>query len=224
MLDNKYYYQKPQKFFPFSWKKKPQNLISPICPFNQRKNVHSGHKITGWNGGASKIVLSTSRTGSSRNVFWNVPSAFRCFVFPSCISSYTRPPSSSPPGSISAQFYRLVRGNLEERTFFLLLLPMEREGKVGKKHGKSGGGRSFIVHVQGLIFRPNARYSCSTPTIFVEWEGNIWQMHRCRYGPERETRILVTKTGWINLSFDPPQFRLMESKGFHSRVSFILHV
>lgn len=177
-----------------------------------------------WRGIENRSILSTSRTGSSRSVFWNVPSAFRCFVFPSCISSYTRPPSSSPPGSISAQFYRLVRGNLEERTFFLLLLPMEREGKVGKKHGKSGRGRSFIVHVQGLIFRPNARYSCSTPTIFVEWEGNIWQMHRCRYGPERETRILVTKTGWINLSFDPPQFRLVESKGFHSRVSFILHV
>lgn len=66
MLDNKYYYQKPQKFFPFSWKKKPQNLISPICPFNQGKNVHSGHKITGWNGGASKIVQFSQQVGQDR--------------------------------------------------------------------------------------------------------------------------------------------------------------
>lgn len=69
------------------------------------------------------------------------------------------------------------------------------------------------MHVQGLIFRPNARYSCST--IFAAGEGKhlanaslpLWAR------TERETRILVAKTRWMNslslsLSFDPPQFSL----------------
>lgn len=76
------------------------------------------------------------------------------------------------------------------------LLLMERGVRIHRLRRNRGG--SFIVHVQGLIFRPNARYSCST--IFAAGEGKhlanaslpLWAR------TERETRILVAKTRWMN--------------------------
>lgn len=113
----------------------------------------------------------------------------------------------------------------------LILLLMEREGRGDLEAGstkpsveKKRGG-SFIVHVQGLIFRmPDIRASNL-------WEGRkhlanaslpLWARTEC------ETRILVTKKDEslsLSLSFDPPPFSLgVKRSSFHSRISFVLRL
>lgn len=103
------------------------------------------------------------------------------------------------------------------------LLLMERGVRIHRLRRNRGG--SFIVHVQGLIFRPNARYSCST--IFAAGEGKhlanaslpLWAR------TERETRILVAKTRWMNsLSLSLLILHNSALELRHSRVSFILRL
>lgn len=149
---------------------------------------------------SSSLSLSLSLL-AGRNV-WNVPSAFRLAgSFPSCISSYTYP-SSNP--RIHFRRVLLARERKPRGERRLILLPFYKiEGNHWlKRIGERG---PFIVHVQGLIFRPNARYfEASGQSLYGETFGKC--IAATMAGTERETRILVTKTNLsLSLSLDPIQ-------------------
>ena len=90
------------------------------------------------------------------------------------------------------------------------LLLMERGVRIHRLRRNRGG--SFIVHVQGLIFRPNARYSCST--IFAAGGGETFgkciaaTMGQNRTWNENFGRKDQVDEFSLSLSFDPPQFSL----------------
>lgn len=155
--------------------------------------------------------LSTSSSLSlsllARRNVWNVPSAFRLAgSFPSCISSYTYP---SPNPRI--HFRRVLLARERKRRFeegegadsFL----QDRRNPRNHWLKRIGERGPFIVHVQGLIFRPNARYSeASGQSLYGETFGKC--IAATMPGTERETRILVTKTRMnlsLSLSRDPIQ-------------------
>lgn len=165
--------------------------------------------------------LSTSSSLSlsllARRNVWNVPSAFRLAgSFPSCISSYTYP---SPNPRIHFRRVLLARERkrrLEEGEGADSFLQDRRNPRNHwlKRIGERG---PFIVHVQGLIFRPNARYSeASGQSLYGETFGKC--IAATMPGTERETRILVTKTR-MNLSLSLSilfSLRASSFKGFRS--------
>lgn len=104
------------------------------------------------------------------------------------------------------------------------LLLMERGVRIHRLRRNRGG--SFIVHVQGLIFRPNARYSCST--IFAAGGGETFgkciaaTMGQNRTWNENFGRKDQVDEFSLSLSLLILHNSALELR--HSRVSFILRL